>query len=355
MEITRFEKPEVKLAFWPWINDKCTLGGCLEYFYSDALAGDRPRAKTTRILAEARLSAAEFNDIAADLTKRRDWLQDFGGTVFEDLPGDIENLDENGFIDFIANLKGQAREDFFDRHLQRVAIRITDGERSFLSDSEGRNHVERCGFEEIPSGGCVMERGDGSPRFGSVLKSLHGEMGVICNIVYNDSGDHEAYSLAVPRSYPRRIRPLVQASEVKSRAGWVVTRDVVPESDVNLLVDCIRRAETERQRQKEEAQEQRKKRIDNLRKAPENKHLNTDPYKVAANIKADLEKAFPGVVFSVRRISYNTVKIVWKDPAVSIAAVQTVTGKYKYTHWQDQTPWQGAFGGVEYIDCEIEK
>ena len=288
MDIIRLEIPEVKKAYWPWCNDKFTLEGFLSYFYAEKYAGDRPRLETTRILAEARLSAAEFDEIANKLTERRDWLQPFGGGGFVNLPEDNELWQER-FYTYVENLKGQKREDFFDRCYQRLAIRITDGQRSFLADSKGEsNNVEFCGFEEIPSGGCGMEQGDGSIKLGSVIKSpLSHEIGVICEIRTDAKGHHWSYSIAFPRSYPRRIRTHADADEVNRRTAWVVTRDIAPENDVKLLVESIRREEAQRERQAEAEQERRRKAVEDLRKNPAYKHLEGDSEKVSRNIKAD--------------------------------------------------------------------
>ncbi|WLZ51947.1 hypothetical protein QPR65_22705 (plasmid) [Enterobacter hormaechei] len=105
-----------------------------------------------------------------------------------------------------------------------------------------------------------------------------------------------------------------------------------------------------------------------LRNCPEYKHLTTtDNHNaavstlVAKNIRAELKKTFPGVKFSVKKHSYDSVGITWTDGPTT-AEVEAVTDKYedgKFNSMEDiyeynRSAFTDIFGGVKYVNTRRE-
>jgi len=94
-----------------------------------------------------------------------------------------------------------------------------------------------------------------------------------------------------------------------------------------------------------------------LRTAPEYAHLK-QANEPAANIRAQLKRAFPGVKFSVRTEHHGAVNVNWTDGPLT-AEVERIANKYRDGHFDgmddcfyyNETPWNHVFGGINYVSC----
>lgn len=107
-------------------------------------------------------------------------------------------------------------------------------------------------------------------------------------------------------------------------------------------------------------------RVEALRIVPEFAHLKQgdDTWSgklAAANVRADLKKAFAGVKFSVRKSDYGTVRVSWTD-GPTVAQVEAIANKYeagKFNGMEDiyehsETPFNTVFGGCKFLCCSRE-
>lgn len=94
-----------------------------------------------------------------------------------------------------------------------------------------------------------------------------------------------------------------------------------------------------------------------------NKGMYQEVAKVAANLRVELKRKFPGVKFSVtsKRFSGgNSIDVSWED-GPSHDEVEKVAGKYQHSHadaesgdyWDfDPNAFNEVFGGTKYLHCQ---
>ncbi|MBE5253084.1 MULTISPECIES: LPD29 domain-containing protein [Mixta] len=124
----------------------------------------------------------------------------------------------------------------------------------------------------------------------------------------------------------------------------------------------VKQAEAEERRKKQAREEEARKyeaECQRLKTAPEYASLSQDKngaVQVTSNIRRELKAKFPGIKFSVRKRSYDSVSVIWTDGPTE-EEVKSVTDKYKDSYFdpmQDMSvssasPFNRIFGGVGYV------
>lgn len=124
----------------------------------------------------------------------------------------------------------------------------------------------------------------------------------------------------------------------------------------------VKQAEAEERRKKQAREEAARKyeaECQRLKTATEYASLSQDKngaVQVTSNIRRELKAKFPGIKFSVRKRSYDSVSVIWTDGPTE-EEVKSVTDKYKDSYFdpmQDMavssaSPFNRIFGGVGYI------
>lgn len=117
--------------------------------------------------------------------------------------------------------------------------------------------------------------------------------------------------------------------------------------------------ERRKQQEKEEAARLYAAECERLKTAPEYAALTQDKngaVQVTSNIRKELKAKFPGVKFSVRKRSYDSVSVNWMGGPTE-EEVKAVTDKYKDSYFdgmQDMSvscasPFNRIYGGVGYV------
>nr|EES0546569.1 hypothetical protein [Escherichia coli] len=151
---------------------------------------------------------------------------------------------------------------------------------------------------------------------------------------------------------------------IRGGLPWTVHTEVVSEA----MLENLKKAADDKERQDAED----KARSDaafaleksRLQEAPEYKHLKKleenkgkcEAATVSSNIRAELKKAFPGVKFSVKKLSFDCVQISWTDGPTK-TEVEAVSDKYEDGHFNgmediyeyNNSPFNVVFGGVKYV------
>lgn len=119
-----------------------------------------------------------------------------------------------------------------------------------------------------------------------------------------------------------------------------------------------KREEEERKRERERARHEYTRKYAYLpNRKREGKYLSTAD--VAANMRAELKKTFPGVKFSVRSKTFSggdSISVSWYDGPTR-KKVQEVTAKYEHSHaditgdyWDyEPNPFNDVFGGAKFV------
>ena len=150
---------------------------------------------------------------------------------------------------------------------------------------------------------------------------------------------------------------------------WRILDDVATADEIATL-----RGGAILKRQEDEAQRKAKAkafsaRVAELRADPRYSHLRQttkDKYgsaaRAAANIRAELKRAFPGVKFSVRSETYSggdSIDVRWTDGPLA-KDVENIAQKYRAGSFDGMTdcynfvssPWTAVFGDARHIFCE---
>ncbi|MCN7673228.1 hypothetical protein MLZ33_25335, partial [Escherichia coli] len=151
---------------------------------------------------------------------------------------------------------------------------------------------------------------------------------------------------------------------IRGGLPWIVHTEVVTQA----VLENLKKAADDKERQDAED----KARADaafaleksRLQEAPEYKHLKKladnkgkcEAANVSSNIRAELKKAFPGVKFSVKKLSFDCVQISWTDGPTK-NEVEAISDKYENGHFNgmediyeyNTSPFNVVYGGVKYV------
>ncbi|WP_247753203.1 LPD29 domain-containing protein, partial [Citrobacter freundii] len=155
-------------------------------------------------------------------------------------------------------------------------------------------------------------------------------------------------------------------SECIIRGGlpWIVHTEVVTEA----VLENLKKSADDKERQDAEAKAREDAAFalekSRLQEAPEYKHLKKvadnkgkcEAATVSSNIRAELKKAFPGVKFSVKKLSFDCVQISWTDGPTK-NEVEAISDKYEDGHFNgmediyeyNTSPFNVVYGGVKYV------
>lgn len=155
-------------------------------------------------------------------------------------------------------------------------------------------------------------------------------------------------------------------SECIIRGGlpWIVHTEVVTEA----VLENLKKSADDKERQDAEAKAREDAAFalekSRLQEAPEYKHLKKvadnkgkcEVATVSSNIRAELKKAFPGVKFSVKKLSFDCVQISWTDGPIK-TEVEAISDKYEDGHFNSMediyeyntSPFNVVYGGVKYV------
>ncbi|MCZ4061005.1 hypothetical protein O3W44_20845 [Pantoea sp. LMR881] len=140
---------------------------------------------------------------------------------------------------------------------------------------------------------------------------------------------------------------------------WSIFPEIKSGEETAKIVKHAESEERRMQQEKEEAERLYANECERLKTAPEYAALSQDKkgaVQVTSNIRKELKARFPGVKFSVRKRSYDSVSINWMDGPTE-EEVKAVTDKYKDSYFygmQDMSiscasPFNRIYGGVGYI------
>lgn len=140
---------------------------------------------------------------------------------------------------------------------------------------------------------------------------------------------------------------------------WSIFPEIKSGEETARIVKHAESEERRKQQEKEEAERLYAAECERLKTAPEYAALSQDKngaVQVTSNIRKELKAKFPGVKFSVRKRSYDSVSVNWTDGPTE-EEVKAVTDKYKDSYFygmQDMSvscasPFNRIYGGVGYV------
>ncbi|MGC0824939.1 LPD29 domain-containing protein [Pantoea agglomerans] len=140
---------------------------------------------------------------------------------------------------------------------------------------------------------------------------------------------------------------------------WSIFLEIKSGEETARIVKHAESEERRKQQEKEEAERLYAAECQRLKTAPEYAALTQDKngaVQVTSNIRKELKAKFPGVRFSVRKRSYDSVSVNWMDGPTE-EEVKAVTDKYKDSYFdgmQDMSisctsPFNRIYGGVGYV------
>ncbi|MCX3307495.1 hypothetical protein ORN12_00465 [Pantoea vagans] len=143
---------------------------------------------------------------------------------------------------------------------------------------------------------------------------------------------------------------------------WSIFPEIKSGEETARIVKHAESEERRKQQEKEEAECLCAAECERLKTAPEYAALSQDKngaVQVTSNIRKELKAKFPGVKFSVRKCSYDSVSVNWIDGPTE-EDVKAVTDKYKDSYFdgmQDMSvscasPFNRIYGGVGYVFTE---
>jgi len=140
---------------------------------------------------------------------------------------------------------------------------------------------------------------------------------------------------------------------------WSIFPEIKSGEETARIVKHAESEERRKQQRKEEEERLYAAECERLKTATEYAALSQDKkgaVQVTSNIRKELKARFPGVKFSVRKRSYDSVSINWMDGPTE-EEVKAVTDKYKDSYFdgmQDMSvscasPFNRIYGGVGYV------
>ena len=140
---------------------------------------------------------------------------------------------------------------------------------------------------------------------------------------------------------------------------WSIFPEIKSGEETARIVKHAESEERRKQQEEEEAARLYVAECERLKTAPEYAALTQDKngaVQVTSNIRKELKAKFPGVKFSVRKRSYDSVSVNWVDGPTE-EEVKAVTDKYKDSYFdgmQDMSvscasPFNRIYGGVGYV------
>lgn len=140
---------------------------------------------------------------------------------------------------------------------------------------------------------------------------------------------------------------------------WRIFDEIKQKEEVAYILQQAEEEERRKQHEKEREEQQFCDECQRLKSAPEYSALSQDKkgaVQVTGNIRKELKAKFPGVKFSVRKRSYDSVSVNWTDGPTE-EQVKETTGKYRDSYFdgmQDMSvscssPFNEIYGGVGYV------
>ncbi|MDF7629950.1 hypothetical protein PUG46_11810 [Erwiniaceae bacterium L1_55_4] len=137
---------------------------------------------------------------------------------------------------------------------------------------------------------------------------------------------------------------------------WRILDEIKQKEEVAHILQQAMEEERRKQREKEREEQQFRDECQRLKSAPEYAALSQDKkgaVQVTGNIRKELKAKFPGVKFSVRKRSYDSVSVNWTDGPTE-EQVKEITGKYRDSYFdgmQDMSiscssPFNKVYGSV---------
>ena len=143
------------------------------------------------------------------------------------------------------------------------------------------------------------------------------------------------------------------------RKQWSIFPEIKKGEDTARIVKHAECEERRKHQEKEEAERLYAAERERLKTAPEYALLSQDKngvVQVTSNIRKELKAKFPGAKFSVRKGSYDSVRVKWTDGPTE-EQVKEITAKYRDSYFdgmQDisffcSSPFNEIYGGVGYV------
>lgn len=188
---------------------------------------------------------------------------------------------------------------------------------------------------------------------GTVVK-IHGEQnpGTVRNIFGGAGVTGGRAEMEVV--YDNGTRSQVPESLLRGSVQWKIYPEVVGPDKVAAAI--AHAATCEGHRKVEAAERARQFEEDKASLIAANPHLKPGAEHVAANIRIELKRAYPGVKFSVRSSRSSSIHIRWEDGPTQ-HEVDAVVDKFSNGRFDGMTdcyehrrsPWTAVFGGVNYV------
>jgi len=230
----------------------------------------------------------------------------------------------------------------------------------------------------IEIGATVSYSDQANPRREGVITQIIKKENNNCFLLFGKSGPMEPINEDVVIIYPGTWHKSTIALNMIQNNGFaghqLVNKPILPIEEVNKIIVEYERQQPIIKAQRE--QEQQQKQLEKERQ--KEKYKLEYPYLIQAansklssyalgskNLKIELQKIFPGVVFSVKSESYSmgcSIDVRWKDGPTA-DDVRKIADKYQEGYfdgmedlynYKDQV-FTDVFGGAKYVCCQRTK
>lgn len=191
-----------------------------------------------------------------------------------------------------------------------------------------------------------------------IVFAIHGEqkpdsVGSLSGVV--SYGGNATFDIAFESGTISRALP----ESILHGRQWSIFPEIKTAEDVKRIVEHAKEEERRKAQEREAEERQYRAECEQLKAAPEYSALSQDKkgaVQVTGNIRKELKAKFPGMKFSVRKRSYDSVSINWTDGPTE-EQVKEITKKYRDSYFdgmQDMSvscssPFNEIYGGVGYV------
>lgn len=140
---------------------------------------------------------------------------------------------------------------------------------------------------------------------------------------------------------------------------WSIFPEIKPAEEVKRIVEHAEAEERRQELERGAEEQQYRAECQRMKSAPEYVALSQEKkgaVQVTGNIRKELKAKFPGVKFSVRKRSYDSVSVNWTDGPTE-DQIKEITLKYRDSYFDDMqdmsvsclSPFNEIYGGVGYV------
>ena len=145
---------------------------------------------------------------------------------------------------------------------------------------------------------------------------------------------------------------------------WSIFPEIKPAEEVKRIVEHAEAEERRQELERGAEEQQYRAECQRMKSAPEYVALSQEKkgaVQVTGNIRKELKAKFPGVKFSVRKRSYDSVSVNWTDGPTE-DQIKEITLKYRDSYFDDMqdmsvsclSPFNEIYGVVGYVFVELD-